>query len=116
MKKVSTLPAKSWTKPTMSSEFCKYAVKRATWPYFKKFVIVEVATNKVIGHYGKESDAQTALQRILAGLESTAPSAIQPVKDPIAAQELRMRHPMGEPKEPDPVSAPGIQKQRSIHL
>lgn len=81
-------------------------------PYFRPFVIVNLDTNEVIGHYQTEGEATVALERMQEGAIAVRASAIQPTGDVHKALEARMQHPFGEKQEVLPNTPTGLGRRR----
>lgn len=96
----------------MDRDGLRLAVRRAPLPYFRPFVIVNLHTNEVVGHYQTEGDAQVALNRMMEGAIRVKASQIQPNGDVFKAQEARMKHPFGEKQEALPDTPTGLGRRR----
>lgn len=96
----------------MDRDGLRLAVKRAPLPYFRPFVIINLDTKEVVGHYQTEGDAKVALERMLEGAIRVKASAIQPNGDVFKVQEARMKHPFGEKQEALPDTPTGLGRRK----
>ena len=85
----------------------RLSIRQATAPYFKPWVLIDEDTKECIGHFKTRTEAQEGMRVI--GEKDVEASNIQPVRNPLKALDIRMKHPAGgrppvqEPKpEPQP--------------
>ncbi len=93
----------------------RLSVRKASLPYYKPYVIIDLDTNKIIGHYDSEKDAQQDISFLLDGIKSIDPSDIQNGNNPLRLCVSRLEHPFGDKPKPIVVS-PGAAPKRKIKI
>ena len=57
----------------MAKPCSRLAVRRATLPYFRPWVVVDLDTNKIVAHCKSEAEAKRQLERMEVGIQLAQP-------------------------------------------
>jgi hypothetical protein len=91
-------------------------IRKATAPYYRPWVIVDIDSKECIGHYRTELEAKQSLA-LMDGVD-ISPSNLQATRKPLESLKIRLQNPIGAKPPVDVTGStivPGL-RRRKIQL